>query len=133
MVSIARPTRRSNINGFTIMMEITDANALDVCIEESDQSPRFIFKHSPSCGISFHAKGQVEAMLPVLDSLSISCRLIDVIHQRDLSQETARRLGVSHQSPQLILVRDGEAVWKASHGAISRKAIERVVQDFSAT
>ena len=121
--------RDVSADAYDSMSALADLDALETCITNSDRCPQFIFKHSPSCGISYHAKAQVETMLPTLGSLSIPCHLIDVVNQRGLSQDAARRLGVSHQSPQLILLRGGEAIWKASHGAISRKAIEHVVEE----
>ena len=54
--------------------------------------------------------------------------LIDVRRFHGLGREVARRTGVRHESPQVIVLRDGEAVWDAHHGAIAIDGIEEAVQ-----
>ncbi len=49
--------------------------------------------------------------------------LVDVRRAHDVSDEIARRTGVRHESPQVIVLRDGRAVWSASHGAITAGAV----------
>ncbi len=45
--------------------------------------------------------------------------LLDLISYRDVSNQIASNLGIEHQSPQLILIKEGRAVYDASHSAIS--------------
>ena len=75
----------------------------------------YIFKHSTTCPVSAHAAGEVQAMLSELPIYWVNVR-----EQRDLSNWVAEHCGVRHESPQLILLRDGkpEKVW--SHFEISR-------------
>ncbi len=49
--------------------------------------------------------------------------LVDVRGARPLSMAAAARLGVQHESPQVILVRNGTAAWHASHFAVTAHAI----------
>ncbi len=49
--------------------------------------------------------------------------LVDVLAQRPLSQAIAARLGIRHESPQAIVLRQGKAVWDASHFAITAKEV----------
>jgi len=51
--------------------------------------------------------------------------LVDVRAERPQSQLIAARAGVRHESPQIIILRRGSAVWSASHGAITAGAIQR--------
>lgn len=86
--------------------------------EKSLPDTCLVFKHSTTCPISARAAEAVEASrteLPVFR--------IDVREKRDLSRWAAEALGVVHESPQLILRRDGavEKVW--NHWEITEKAI----------
>jgi hypothetical protein len=49
--------------------------------------------------------------------------LVDVAQQQDLSRRIAEQTGVRHQSPQVLVLRQGEAVWSASHRAITAAAV----------
>jgi bacillithiol system protein YtxJ len=49
---------------------------------------------------------------------------VRVIEERPVSLALSDRIGVQHQSPQALLVRDGAAVWNASHHAITAAALQ---------
>jgi bacillithiol system protein YtxJ len=49
---------------------------------------------------------------------------VRVIEERPVSLHLAERLGVRHQSPQALLIRNGAAVWNASHHAITASALQ---------
>ena len=51
---------------------------------------------------------------------------IDVVKQRESSRWVAEHLGVTHESPQAIWIRDGDVAWHASHGGITAKELDRV-------
>ena len=72
-----------------------------------------IYKHSPACGTAAAARTEVAALCATIPEVPIF--QVDVIHQRGLSRTLAAELGVGHESPQVILVCDGKAVWNTSH------------------
>lgn len=75
----------------------------------------WVFKHSTACPVSARAAREVEALesdLPVY--------WVNVREQRELSTWIAEALGVRHESPQLILVRDGRAAKSWSHFEVTR-------------
>ena len=84
-----------------------------------------VFKHSYVCPISSAAKRRVTAW--VAENPAVEIIEVDVIGSRPLSMAIADRLGVIHESPQAILVRDGQAVWSASHGAVTGDALTEAV------
>ncbi len=88
----------------------------------ADPSPVLIFKHSTACPVSAHAHGEFEAWLETKESAPRTA-FVRVIEERPVSNEIAARLGVRHQSPQAILVVDGEARWDASHDRVTREAL----------
>ena len=75
----------------------------------------FIFKHSTRCPISAAAAEEIKAASP-----SKSVYWVYVVEERQLSNDVAKRLGVKHESPQLIDIQNGQvaAVW--SHRSIHR-------------
>jgi bacillithiol system protein YtxJ len=87
-----------------------------------DQGPTVIYKHSPFCGISARADREVEGF--VRRHPDVEVHSVDVVHQRPLSDAIARLLGVTHSSPQVIVVEHGHAVWNESHYGITVEALE---------
>jgi bacillithiol system protein YtxJ len=53
--------------------------------------------------------------------------LVDVVTHRPLSRALAQRIGVVHESPQAIVLRDGVATWHRSHYDIQADALARAV------
>lgn len=90
---------------------------LQAIIEDSYQSPQLIFKDSTTCGISAHAK---EKLAESTDRLigQATCYYLDLLQYRSISNLVAQQLGVTHQSPQVIVLKDGKVVYHVSHHAI---------------
>ena len=105
------------------MQEITSIEELNGVLDNAGAAPFLLFKHSTVCPISTRAHSQVMAYLEEEDALPLY--LVKVIESRPVSNEIADRLAVVHQSPQLILVHEGQAVWKTSHISIKTKAIRK--------
>ncbi len=89
---------------------------LDEMVAFSDQKPALIFKHSTRCSISRFALKQFENEFALEDK--VDAYFLDLIEYRDVSNEIANRFQVMHQSPQLLLIKNGQSVYDASHDAI---------------
>lgn len=76
-----------------------------------------IFKHSTRCSISSMAKRRFELDWDSLPE-NISLYFLDLIKYRELSNQIANDFKVYHQSPQLLLIKDGECILDQSHGDI---------------
>ena len=87
-------------------------------IEKSNEIPIGIFKHSTRCGISGMVLRGFESAWPWSEEKA-HLYLLDLLNQRDLSNHIASRLGVWHESPQFLLIMNGEVIYHASHGAIT--------------
>lgn len=85
-----------------------------------------LFKHSPSCGRSARVAEDVERFASVHPDLTI--RVIDVIGQRPLSRDIEARFGVEHESPQVLVLRDGALTWSASHWSITATSLTDAVR-----
>lgn len=77
-----------------------------------------IFKHSTRCSISMMAKKRFEQDWDSLPK-DVSLYFLDLIKHRELSNQIAADFKVHHESPQLLLIKDGECILDQSHGEIS--------------
>ena len=99
-------------------INLTSDTQLDDLIVQSDVAPVLIFKHSTRCSISVAAKGRLERnWQPVLADLPTY--YLDLLNYRPLSQKIADVFAVHHESPQLLLIRNGECTYVESHLGIS--------------
>lgn len=94
---------------------LTKTHQLDELIAQSSEKPILIFKHSTRCGISRMALRQFES---AFDSDEIVPYFLDLLAHRDISNAIALQFHVPHQSPQLLLIKDGKCLYDASHGDI---------------
>lgn len=106
---------------------LNQAGQLNAIIERSHDKPQIIFKHSIRCGISSMAKHQLEHDWD-LDANVVDMYYLDLIAHRDISNQITELTGVAHQSPQIILIRDGKAVFDTSHHAISVARIRAALE-----
>ena len=85
---------------------------------KQQQGYSIIFKHSTRCSISLMAKRRFEMdWKDIPDNLPVY--FLDLIKYRDLSNQVSQDFRVYHQSPQMLLIKDGECVLDQSHGSIS--------------
>lgn len=102
---------------------LTDLGQLNEIINVSVTKPVAIFKHSTRCSVSRMALRQFENEFDLSDKVTLY--FLDLLNHRDVSNEIAIRFGVEHQSPQLILINNGKAVYDASHSSIDAESLER--------
>lgn len=99
---------------------------LSVIEERSKQAPQVIFKHSTRCSISSVAKSRLEKGVPPANT---DFYFLDLIAHRNLSNAVAQTFNVYHESPQVLVISNGECVYDESHMGISMREIsEQVAQ-----
>jgi bacillithiol system protein YtxJ len=101
---------------------ITEAAAFEELADRSKQRPIVIFKHSLTCPISAAAYDQ-------MTRFDGDVALIEVQRARQLSNEIEKRLGVAHESPQVLILSKGQVVWNASHFKITADAVADAVKE----
>jgi bacillithiol system protein YtxJ len=99
---------------------------LDVIVEESKSKPVAIFKHSTRCGISRMVMRQFESSYSVTDE-QLKLYYLDLLSFRNVSDEVGYKFQVMHQSPQLIVIKNGSAIHHASHSGINASYLENLV------
>ena len=85
-----------------------------------------IFKHSTRCVISRMVLRDFESSF-VKDGKSVDLYLLDLLSYRDISSQVGEIFQVFHQSPQLIVIKNGEAIYHTSHNEIKADAIKDVI------
>lgn len=106
-----------------IWTNLTEEKQIDEIITLSSTIPVYIFKHSTTCGISAQAKENLEASFRNSDK-SFTLYYLDLLKFRSVSNEVASILKVHHQSPQLILIQNGQVIFTTSHHKIKTTIIE---------
>jgi bacillithiol system protein YtxJ len=101
---------------------VTDTPQLEELFRLSQSQPVILFKHSTTCPISAAAYQQMQ-------NLENDVSLIVVQTARAVSREVEDRTSIRHESPQAIILRDGRAVWHASHWNITADAVESAVRE----
>ena len=100
---------------------IDDRATLDGLISDSKQKTILVFKHSNACGVSARAFRELE-------KLEGQVNLLEVQAVPDLSRELESLTGVRHETPQVILLRDGKAVWNASHFDVNAASVSKALE-----
>ena len=103
--------------------KIDNHDTLENLFTDSTKKPVIVFKHSNACSISARAYREMEKV----DGVNI----VEVQSARDVSRELASRTGVRHETPQVIILRDGKAVWNASHFDVTAADVQRAVESNS--
>lgn len=107
--------------------DLTQLKQLDQVAEESENNAILIFKHSTRCPISRMALRQFEQEYNI-DADTVKPYFLDLLEHRDISNEIASRFNVMHQSPQIILIKGGKAVYDTSHSDISADVVKKRVE-----
>ncbi|GAB3263092.1 bacillithiol system redox-active protein YtxJ [Larkinella harenae] len=105
--------------------KLQDNTQLDQIKQESAEQPVLIFKHSTRCSISSAALSRMERNWN--DSAGIKPYYLDLIAFRSISNQIADDFGVDHQSPQVLLIQNGECIYDASHFDISFDDVKQQV------
>ena len=104
---------------------LTDLGQLNEIISVSNEKPVAIFKHSTRCSVSRMALKQFENKFNSSDK--VTPYFLDLITHRDISNAIADQFGVIHQSPQLIVIKDGKAIYNVSHSDIDAEELGKKV------
>jgi bacillithiol system protein YtxJ len=91
-------------------------------VAASEQKPQIIFKDSTTCGISAHAKERLKDGYSLIAEKA-DFHYLDLLAFRPVSNLIAQALTVTHQSPQIIVLKDKQVVYTSSHHAINTASI----------
>ena len=101
-------------------IHITTPEQIELIRQQSYQLPQLIFKYSTRCSISSMALNRFERAAP---PTGIDFYFLDLIKYRNLSHIVAETFKVQHESPQVLLIKNGECVYNESHSGIDLEEI----------
>lgn len=101
---------------------LTTLDEFETAITASAVQPVVIFKHSYTCGTSAEAHEELESALE--HGVAGEWYRVDVRASRPVSLAIAERFGIRHESPQILLLVDGQVRWHASHYGVTRAGID---------
>ena len=107
-------------------IQLTEIETLEEIADDSSNQPIAILKHSTSCGISRMVLRKFENEYD-LNEGRMKLYFLDLLNHRDISNKIASRFNVPHESPQLIIIKDGKAVYDASHSEINPSSLNKFV------
>ncbi len=107
--------------------EITTVEEWKKIFENTDKQPIVVLKHSTTCPVSANALDEYEAHLQDHARDDLEYYLVKVIESRPVSNQIAEDVQLKHESPQIIMVKDKEKYWNASHWAITYEHLEAVL------
>jgi bacillithiol system protein YtxJ len=97
---------------------LTDVGQLETIKSNSVTKPQLLFKHSTRCGISRMVLSQFEKSYNYNED-AFDLYYLDLLQYRNISNEISEKFSVYHQSPQLLIVKNGVVVAHESHGDIN--------------
>ncbi|EKT4500774.1 bacillithiol system redox-active protein YtxJ [Flavobacterium psychrophilum] len=106
-------------------VQLSDLGQLNEIKDLSHEKTVVIFKHSTRCSVSRMVLKQFENEYNLENKLALY--FLDLLEHRDISNEIANSFGIVHQSPQLIVIQKGVAVYNASHESIDANDLGRFV------
>lgn len=107
-------------------MALTEVSQLDNIKKKSSTKTQVIFKHSTRCGISRMVMNQFTDAYHLTEN-DLDLYYLDLISYREVSNEVGIRFQVMHESPQLLVIKNGVVVSHTSHGAINDIDLSRFI------
>jgi bacillithiol system protein YtxJ len=105
---------------------LDDLKVIDEAVALSYEKPVVLFKHSTRCSISRFALKQFENEYN-LSKEQMEPFFLDLLNHRNISNEIATRFNIEHQSPQMIVLKDGVAVFSSTHSDIEADILKKYV------
>ena len=99
---------------------------LEKAIQDSYKKPVVLFKHSVTCGISARAKYMLEEDWSFNED-DFDFYYLDLLSFRSISNSIADKFNVTHQSPQILIIKDGKSVYDMSHHRISAQSLKSAI------
>ncbi len=122
-MNMLRKHERSSMNWTALNTEAQ----IEQILEESKTQLVLIFKHSTRCAVSSTALGRLERNWKAEEIAPLKMYFLDLLTYRNISQRIAKHFDVEHESPQLLIVKEGNLIYVRSHLAITFDGIRQVL------
>ncbi|HEY8400304.1 MAG TPA: bacillithiol system redox-active protein YtxJ [Cytophagaceae bacterium] len=100
-------------------INLSEETSIETIKKLSSEHPVLIFKHSTRCSISSAALSRLERNWDMEKMSHVKAYYLDLLSYRNISNQIAESFNVHHESPQVLLIKDGECIYHASHMGIT--------------
>ncbi len=107
--------------------QLNKLQELDTIKSISEKQPVLIFKHSTRCPVSSMAINRLERSWDDDKMQGLQSYYLDLIANRDISDEIASVFNVPHESPQVLVIKDGKCIYDQSHMGITYQELMQFV------
>lgn len=107
--------------------EITTIEEWDNILNKSTEKDQIILKHSTTCPVSTNALDEYNAYLKEQPNKDIDYTLVKVRESRPVSNKIEADLGIKHESPQIIYIKDKKRYWSATHWSVTKAHMKAVI------
>jgi len=122
------PLRKESFTNYNILLmnwiPLENTDELEALLTRSNHRPQVIFKHSTRCSVSSMIKNRLERSEAPPE---IDFHYLNLIRFRALSNEIATKFDVHHESPQVLLIENGECIYAEDHSAIHMEEIKEQI------
>lgn len=108
---------------------LTHPEELQSIQRESQQTPVIIFKHSTRCSISRTVLSRIERQWNDAEMDTVKAYYLDLLSFREISNQIASHFDVEHESPQILVIRNGKVVFHRSHLGIDYDSIKAAIKN----
>ena len=112
--------KRGNVN----WVLLTELSQLDEIKEESKNGPVMILKHSTRCSVSLMAKNGLDRSWDI-EASKLKTYYLDLLKYRPISNEIATTFDIHHESPQVLIIKNGKCVYTTTHSGIDTREIAK--------
>lgn len=106
---------------------LNEAKQLETILKESEEVPVLIFKHSTRCEISKSVLKTFEDVFKLLET-RLKLYYLDIWEYRTISNKIEKQFGVLHESPQVLIIKNGKSIYDASHYDIDFEVIKKLIK-----
>ena len=104
-------------------VDLTSLEQLEAIDKASYDAPQLLYKHSTTCGLC-------DIMWEEIKNGDFVLNYLDLHQYRPISNEIEQKYNVQHESPQILLIRDGKCVYHASHRKINASETEKQLEQY---
>jgi bacillithiol system protein YtxJ len=112
------------------MLQLKSMADLEELLATSGERPVVVFKHSTTCPVSARAHREWETFVAGEAASKVQLAWVRVIEERPISLALAEKVNVRHESPQALVIKDGKALWNASHRGVTAAALTEAIAQF---
>lgn len=111
----------------TDWVQLESEDAVEKVFTASGGRVQLILKHSQSCAVSFFAKQNLDSV-PLDEWPEMDRSMVEVVRFRPVSQYIAQKTSVRHESPQVLVIANGEVVFNTSHSEVNKVNIQQAYE-----